>query len=513
MKHLKYLLITLGIFAALTGCSSQEKNPPLPLAEAAKMPEEQIAEALHGITRDELAEAWGEPAMELFGMDGEVYPFESEDGKGHLTVYYGNENRSVVSVKRIEETKEAISLAPADDLEQLTADAILTANQGKYPGEECVGEGHIILESRKDGDSLTLYALTMYGEYQFQDGNFVKAAGSGVVPAVITFSSDENGRYQFQSLAYPEDGSNCLPSIQAMFPESWWDECISPSETTCNQLKDMEMSYARKYLEDLGRNATIGEYKDFDHPLLTELGVNTNVSNILVENKVLDSYPYWTGNVERLEDGVRYVYALDFDREDRQIRFTKTEYDTGNIMESYIYDSDTGLLLSPDVILSQPDSDTEIFREPPVLTLQDVLSSTLNPFELKNDTASWNYRQETGGDEMVSFVSCGTHPLTAAKDMEPLKLPRYNRMDSVSYIVSSVSMPDRILVHEYNLPDFMSGEEMPDDLTPVSSKTYEGVYIIDIMPGKGYTITAEWDKEHLETRGYYGTGYYSFITQ
>ncbi len=510
----KYPLFLLGLCILLSGCNSQ-KNPdrPLPLVEAVELPEEQIENALSGFTRDELVAAWGEPSMELFGMDGEVYPFDSEDHKGHLTVYYGTEDRSVVSVKLTEESEEETAPLPVMDLDQLVAEGILSDNQGKYPGEELRGEGHIILESRENGDELIVYALTMYGEYQFQDGNFVKEAGTGVIPAVITFLSDPKGGYEFQSLSYPEDGSHYTQSIQTMFPEKWWDRCISPSEADHKQLKVMEESYATNYLKELGRTATVGEYKDFEHPLLTDQGVSIPVSNLLVENKALGSYPFWIGSIERMEDGIRYVYALDFDRDNEKILFTKTEYDTGNVIESYTYDSDTGLLLPPEDLSHESSWENRILKEPPALMLQDALSSTLNKFELKPDTASWNYRQEEDGDSMVGFVSCGAHPLAAAVKKERLKLPRYNRMDFVSYLVSSDVLPDRILVNEYELPDTLSQEETFEGFTPVSSETYEDGMLINLKPGMGYEITAEWDKEQLESRGFYGTGYYSLITE
>lgn len=510
----KYPLFLLGLCILLSGCNgSNNSDRPLPLVEAVELPEEQIENALSGFTRDELVAAWGEPAMELFGMDGEVYPFDSENHKGHLTVYYGTQDRSVVSVKLTEESQEESAAAPDMDLDQLVAEGILSDNQGKYPGEELRGEGHIILESHENGDEFIVYALTMYGEYQFQDGNFVKEAGTGVIPAVITFLSDKNGGYEFRSLAYPEDGSYYVPSIQTMFPEKWWERCISPSEADHNQLKAMEESYARNYLKKLGRTAAVGDYGDFEHLLLTDLGVSTSVSNLLVENKALGSYPFWIGSIERLEDGIRYVYTLDFDRDNRKILFTKTEYDTGNVMESYTYDSDTGLLLPPEDFLHETSLENQILKEPPALMLQDALSSTFNEFELKPDTASWNYKQEQDGDSMVGFVSCGAHPLAAAVKRERLKLPRYNRMDFVGYLVSSCVLPDRITVNEYELPDTLSQEETFEGFTPVSSETYEDAVLINLKPGMGYGITAEWDKEQLEARGFYGTGYYSLITE
>ncbi len=70
----------------------------------------------------------------------------------------------------------------------------------------------------------------MYGEYQFQDGNFVKEAGSGAIPAVLTFVQ-KGGQYILKT-------------------------------------------YEEKYLKTIGREAAIGDYRDFEHPLLTEQGVS-----------------------------------------------------------------------------------------------------------------------------------------------------------------------------------------------------------------------------------------------
>ena len=114
---------------------------------------------------------------------------------------------------------------------------------------------------------------------------------------------------------------------------------------------------------------------------------------------------------------------------------------------------------------------------------------------------------------MAGFVSCGAHPLAAAAKREHLKLPKYNRMDSVSYLVSSSVPPDRLTVTEYELPETISPEETFEGFTAVSSKTYENGLFIELKPGMGYAITAEWDKEQSEARGFYGTGYYSLITE
>ncbi|MDO4330927.1 MAG: hypothetical protein Q4C66_16550 [Lachnospiraceae bacterium] len=110
-------------------------------------------------------------------------------------------------------------------------------------------------------------------------------------------------------------------------------------------MKQQEKSYAAAYLKTIGREAEIGEYGDFSHPLLTEAGVSVEVSNKLSDcgrddpDSPAAYAPGWIGNIERLEDGVRYVYVCDYDAEQQEIIYTKKEYDTGKIMEQVVYNA------------------------------------------------------------------------------------------------------------------------------------------------------------------------------
>ncbi len=44
----------------------------------------------------------------------------------------------------------------------------------------------------------------------------------------------------------------------------------------------------------------------------------------------------------KTQDGVRYVYETKTNEKAREIIYTKTEYDTGTIIEELRYDMDTG---------------------------------------------------------------------------------------------------------------------------------------------------------------------------
>lgn len=83
----------------------------------------------------------------------------------------------------------------ANDLETAVSNAILNKNKGSYLNGECQGEGHYIMDSTNDGTTATAYVLAMYGEYGFENGNFVTVSGSGAIPSVITFSIAKDGSY------------------------------------------------------------------------------------------------------------------------------------------------------------------------------------------------------------------------------------------------------------------------------------------------------------------------------
>ncbi|MCI2106574.1 MAG: M56 family metallopeptidase [Intestinimonas sp.] len=224
-------------------------------------------------------------------------------------------------------------------LDAAVADAILSGNQSSYLEGECQGEGHFILDSKTEGATVTAYTLTMYGNYGFQDGNFVTISGTGVIPVVMTFKVDETGTYSLTDYQEPQDGSGYSDSIRKMFPEALQGQCLNVSDDVSGLLQAQKQTYAERYLKSMGREAVIGEYGEFKHPLLTDRGVSVAVSNAMSRNS---DYPYWIGNLERIEDGVRYVYQMDYDSEQHQIIYTKSEYDTGKAVKRTVFDSTNG---------------------------------------------------------------------------------------------------------------------------------------------------------------------------
>lgn len=242
--------------------------------------------------------------------------------------------------------------APSDEvLSPLVADAILSDNANRYLEGECCGEGHIILGSKISGNQLKVYALTMFGYYGFQNDMFVKVSGSGVIPAVLTFEK-EGSEYSLLGTAYPSDGEGYVTSIKQMFPLKYRKAALH-CDHTHDELVSQERTYAEEYLKGINRDAEIGEFRDLNVILLTDLGVSVDVSNILIRNKDLAEYPFWIGTTEYLENGIRYERSLSYDEDAGHIVYSTVEKETGVVTECFVFDAATGEPRSAGTVVSQ----------------------------------------------------------------------------------------------------------------------------------------------------------------
>ena len=224
-----------------------------------------------------------------------------------------------------------------DDLESTVTQILLDQTSSGYLEGECAAEGHIILDTVPEGDQTQVYLLASVGQYGFCSGHFEKISGSGAIPTRITLAQDEHGGYTLAGYWVPEDGSYYADSIKETFPAGLQDQALN-SDSRYNELAAQEQVYAQAYLDSIGREAPIGEYGDFDHPLATDQGMSVEVSNDLLAARW--DFPYFLGNVEQVEDGVRYVYETAWDSDGSgtgTATFTKYEYDTNKIVQKYIY--------------------------------------------------------------------------------------------------------------------------------------------------------------------------------
>ncbi len=247
------------------------------------------------------------------------------------------ENYAYYSIKINNNVIESNSFEPLTNDQAIVK--ALKAESEVYLEGECFGEGHIILGTEQKEDIEKIYTLTMVGNYGFQNGNLVKVSGSGVIPAIITLHKNN-----YVEIEYPKDGNRYEESINEMFPKRYRNRIFKEKESDIENLKKQERAYAEKYLKQINRNASVGNYGDFEHILLTDVGVSVEVSNHLLEDfyKFNYKYPYFIGTQEYLENDERVVYELSYDEKQKQIIFTKYSYDYDKMIEKFIFDAVTG---------------------------------------------------------------------------------------------------------------------------------------------------------------------------
>lgn len=231
------------------------------------------------------------------------------------------------------------------ELDNAVGEAILKDSEGSYLDGECQAEGHIIMGAEKVFDNeIEVYVLTTYGNYGFENGEFNKVSGTGCIPEVMNFST-ENG-YEIINIKYPEDGSNYIKSIKDMFPSKYEQRAINPSKEDLENLAMQETWYADEYLTSIGRpGVQIVDYSQ--RTLLEDEGVSVEVGNELLDKQkdLLTNYPWWIGTREQIEDGTRYIYEMTYDKEENRIKYSKTNLETNTEAEWFLFDSTNAELI------------------------------------------------------------------------------------------------------------------------------------------------------------------------
>ena len=236
-------------------------------------------------------------------------------------------------------TLAACGAEPLELPETLVSQVLLDQASSGYMEGECAAEGHIILDTVQEGDFWQVYTLASVGQYGFCTGHFEKISGSGAIPTMLTIGQEENGTYYCHGVWQPMDGNLYADSIKETFPRSLWNKALGADERY-GELKDQEQVYAQAYLESIGREAPIGSYGDFEHPLFTDQGMSVEVSNALLTIEKLYPFPMYIGNEERIEDGVRWVYQTSWQHDGNgkgYAAYTKYAYDTGIVVQQYVF--------------------------------------------------------------------------------------------------------------------------------------------------------------------------------
>jgi bla regulator protein BlaR1 len=196
-------------------------------------------------------------------------------------------------------------------------------------------EGHVILDAETKENKLFVYMIECNSGYEFTDGRFTGGCQPAwLVPALAVFSETET--YGPVTLnvevtnVYGEVDENWL---KENFPAALHETARHYADAYDEIQKQMD-EQANAYLKSIGRADALGA--DVKEIVWLNEQMPKEAYALLEETKLLDEYPVWVGNKEKLENNIRYVYetAVKKDTSDHTlVVFTKKRYDNGDIME------------------------------------------------------------------------------------------------------------------------------------------------------------------------------------
>lgn len=231
--------------------------------------------------------------------------------------------------------------------------AIIEQNKDNYLSGEFYGTGYKIIEVFDENNILSIYALTEFIEYQFQDGVFVNISGTN--PKVyMQFKKNTDGKYEL--IYYTR-----LDILSGLTDEEL-EELMQPlvktgkdylyTDADLQEVREQADNDARTYLQEIGRAAEVGNRERHDGKLLAELVSNQDNIEQLMKDDTFSMYPNWVGTLERIENEIRYIYKTEFIEDTMQIIYTKIEYDTNNILEKTVIDTKKTAYGIPDFLLT-----------------------------------------------------------------------------------------------------------------------------------------------------------------
>lgn len=137
--------------------------------------------------------------------------------------------------------------------------------------------------------------------------------------------------------------------------------------------------------------------------------------------------------------------------------------------------------------------------------LKDVLSSNMQQFIVQSGNYSWNWLEN---GKRAGIEACGSHPLGLDREKtDILKIPDYNGIKEVDYILSCTRMPKSVTVREWDISQLGKAETAEP-----SVKEYTGSWVIPLKPDKVYELIARWPEEELAKQGFFGEASYVVVT-
>lgn len=220
-----------------------------------------------------------------------------------------------------------------DDTEESSLDsaireAIFTENYGNYLPGEFQGVGYKIIETFEDDSVLSVYDLSEYVEYGFQDGVFVNVSGTN--PRVLMrFRQTESENYDLIFYTRLDLFSNLSEGEieQLLEPLNKTGKKYVFTNIDLQEVRAQADEAAVDYLNSINRAANVGERESHEGKLLTDLVSNEDF--IMETIKEYPLYPEWTGTQERIENNIRYSIRQSMTR-----NFSKSSFLKCNLIQA-----------------------------------------------------------------------------------------------------------------------------------------------------------------------------------
>ncbi len=207
-------------------------------------------------------------------VDADYEMFENSSGKPKRFLPQETDMRN---------TKEVISAC------------ILSMNRRSYRMGEKAIEAHKIYRIEEDNGLINAYLLVGFRWFGFENGVFTTVSGGGGGPVRIQLKQQENGEYEVLEYKEAMDGGMWGESIREMFPEDLAELVIKGDKKGNEELWNMQVVEAEKYLEEIGRkDAQVASRVDKDR------GSDESKRAIYLVTAMKPDFPEWNGSKEFL---------------------------------------------------------------------------------------------------------------------------------------------------------------------------------------------------------------------
>lgn len=208
---------------------------------------------------------------------------------------------------------------------------------------ELMTEAHVILNAEIKDKELYVYMIGGCSEYIFIDHVFRGTSyPASLFPAVAVFPNADDCSNANIDIAHKNvDGEINEDWLKEHFPPELISKARDFRDTKdviIGQLKEQ----AKAYLKSIGRSEEM-EADTTDEQIGDEIGIAETMPkqayNTLLEARLFDIYPAWTGTIETLENNIRYVYETQIEKDsdgNTVIVFSKKLYD-GSLIDQQKY--------------------------------------------------------------------------------------------------------------------------------------------------------------------------------